>query len=83
MRLVPPYIESLEPERARKPTAELQKEPGLKRVVKLASNVTPWVRHPSRSRSSNIITPIFTFIRTADSICAKFWLTITTSNRET
>ena len=83
MRLIPPYIESPELYRPGKPTDELKEEPRLERVVKLASNVTPSVRHPSRSRGSNIITPIFTFIRTADSICAKFWLTITTSNRET
>jgi len=41
MRLVPPYIESLEPYRPGKPAAELQKELGLRHVVKLASNENP------------------------------------------
>ena len=41
MRLVPPYIESLEPYKAGKPIAELQKELGLTRIVKLASNENP------------------------------------------
>ncbi|HTY60536.1 MAG TPA: histidinol-phosphate transaminase [Bacteroidota bacterium] len=41
MRLVPPYIESLEPYRPGKPIAELQKELGIAKVVKLASNENP------------------------------------------
>ena len=41
MPLVPPYIESLEPYKAGKPIAELQKELGITRVVKLASNENP------------------------------------------
>jgi histidinol-phosphate aminotransferase len=41
VRLVPPYIESLEPYKAGKPIAELQRELGLSRVVKLASNENP------------------------------------------
>ena len=41
MRLVPPYIESLEPYKPGKPIAELQKELGLTRVIKLASNENP------------------------------------------
>ena len=41
VRLVPPYIESLEPYKAGKPIAELQRELGLTRIVKLASNENP------------------------------------------
>ena len=41
MPLVPPYIESLEPYKAGKPIAELQKELGIKNVIKLASNENP------------------------------------------
>jgi histidinol-phosphate aminotransferase len=41
MRLVPPYIESLEPYKPGKQAAELQKELGLTRIVKLASNENP------------------------------------------
>jgi len=41
MRLVPPYIESLEPYKAGKPIAELQRETGLTRIIKLASNENP------------------------------------------
>ncbi len=41
MRLVPPYIETLEPYRPGKPIAELQRERGLTRIVKLASNENP------------------------------------------
>ena len=41
MRLVPPYIETLEAYRPGKPIAELQKELGLTRVIKLASNENP------------------------------------------
>lgn len=41
VRLVPPYIESLEPYKAGKPIAELQKELGISRVIKLASNENP------------------------------------------
>lgn len=41
MRLVPPYIESLEPYKPGKPIAELQKELGITTVVKLASNENP------------------------------------------
>jgi len=39
--LVPPYIESLEPYKAGKPIAELQKELGIRDVIKLASNENP------------------------------------------
>lgn len=39
--LVPPYIESLEPYKAGKPIAELQRELGLTHVIKLASNENP------------------------------------------
>lgn len=41
MRLVPPYIESLEPYKPGKPIAELQRELGITDVVKLASNENP------------------------------------------
>lgn len=41
LRLVPPYIESLEPYKPGKPISELQRETGLKRIVKLASNENP------------------------------------------
>jgi histidinol-phosphate aminotransferase len=41
MRLVPPYIESLEPYKAGKPISELQRETGLTRIIKLASNENP------------------------------------------
>jgi histidinol-phosphate aminotransferase len=41
MRLVPPYIETLEPYRPGKPIGELQRELGLTHVVKLASNENP------------------------------------------
>jgi histidinol-phosphate aminotransferase len=41
MRLVPPYIESLEPYKPGKPIAELQRELKLDHVVKLASNENP------------------------------------------
>lgn len=41
MRLVPPYIESLEPYKPGKPISELQRELGLKDVMKLASNENP------------------------------------------
>lgn len=41
MRLVPPYIETLEPYKAGKPIAELKKELGLTDVIKLASNENP------------------------------------------
>ena len=41
VRLVPPYIESLEPYKPGKPIAELQKELGIARVIKLASNENP------------------------------------------
>jgi len=41
VRLVPPYIESLEPYKPGKPIAELQKELGITSVVKLASNENP------------------------------------------
>lgn len=45
MRLVPPYIEELEPYKPGKPIAELQRELGLTDIVKLASNENP--RGPS------------------------------------
>lgn len=41
MRLVPPYIESLEPYKPGKPVSELQRELGITRVIKLASNENP------------------------------------------
>lgn len=41
MRLVPPYIESLEPYKPGKPIAELQRELGIRNVTKLASNENP------------------------------------------
>lgn len=41
MRLVPPYIESLEPYRPGKPISELRRELGITHVVKLASNENP------------------------------------------
>ncbi|MGA9120835.1 MAG: histidinol-phosphate transaminase [Bacteroidota bacterium] len=41
MRLVPPYIESLEPYKPGKPISELQRETGLKSIIKLASNENP------------------------------------------
>lgn len=41
VRLVPPYIESLEPYKAGKPIAELQRELGIAHVTKLASNENP------------------------------------------
>ncbi len=41
MLLVPPYIESLQPYKPGKPIEEVQREYGLKRVVKLASNENP------------------------------------------
>lgn len=41
MRLVPPYIETLEPYRPGRSIAEIQKEYGIARVVKLASNENP------------------------------------------
>ncbi len=41
MRLVPPYIESLEPYRPGKAIGEIQREYGISRVTKLASNENP------------------------------------------
>ncbi len=41
LRLVPPYIETLEPYKPGKPIAELQRELGISRVIKLASNENP------------------------------------------
>ncbi len=41
VRLVPPYIESLQPYKAGKPIEEVKREFGLSRVVKLASNENP------------------------------------------
>ena len=41
MPLVPPYIESLEPYSPGKPIQEVQREYGLRRVIKLASNENP------------------------------------------
>jgi histidinol-phosphate aminotransferase len=46
MPLVPPYIESLEPYSPGKQAAELLKEFGLTRVVKLASNENPFGPSP-------------------------------------
>jgi histidinol-phosphate aminotransferase len=48
--LVPPYIESLEPYKAGKPIAELQKELGITDVVKLASNENPLGPAPNALR---------------------------------
>jgi len=45
MRLVPPYIESLEPYKPGKHISELQREFGLTTIIKLASNENP--RGPS------------------------------------
>jgi histidinol-phosphate aminotransferase len=41
MTLVPPYIESLQPYKPGKPIDEVQREYGLKQVIKLASNENP------------------------------------------
>jgi histidinol-phosphate aminotransferase len=41
MPLVPDHIESLQPYRAGKPIEELQRELGLKKIIKLASNENP------------------------------------------
>jgi histidinol-phosphate aminotransferase len=41
MRLVPPYIETLEPYKAGKPISELQRELGITNIIKLASNENP------------------------------------------
>ncbi len=41
MRLVPPYIESLQPYKAGKPIDEVKRELGLETIVKLASNENP------------------------------------------
>jgi histidinol-phosphate aminotransferase len=41
LRLVPPYIETLEPYKPGKPIGELQRELGITRIVKLASNENP------------------------------------------
>jgi histidinol-phosphate aminotransferase len=41
VRLVPPYIESLEPYKPGKPISELQRETGLSSIIKLASNENP------------------------------------------
>ena len=41
LRLVPPYIESLEPYKPGKAIAEVQRELGISKVVKLASNENP------------------------------------------
>ena len=41
VRLVPPYIETLEPYKPGKPIRELQRETGLTSIVKLASNENP------------------------------------------
>lgn len=46
MPLVPPYIESLEPYVPGKHAAELQKEFGLTRIIKLASNENPFGPSP-------------------------------------
>jgi histidinol-phosphate aminotransferase len=47
MPLVPPYIESLEPYKAGKPIAELQRELGITNIVKLASNENPLGSSPA------------------------------------
>jgi histidinol-phosphate aminotransferase len=41
VRLVPPYIESLEPYKPGKPISELRRETGLTNIIKLASNENP------------------------------------------
>lgn len=41
MSLVPPYIETLQPYKPGRSITELQRESGLKRVIKLASNENP------------------------------------------
>jgi histidinol-phosphate aminotransferase len=41
MPLVPPYIESLQPYKPGKPIDEVQRELGLRRVIKMASNENP------------------------------------------
>ncbi len=41
MPLVPPYIESLQPYKPGKPIDEVQRELGLQRVIKMASNENP------------------------------------------
>ncbi|MBI5020274.1 MAG: histidinol-phosphate transaminase [Ignavibacteriales bacterium] len=41
MPLVPPYIESLQPYKPGKPIDEVQREFGIKKVIKLASNENP------------------------------------------
>jgi histidinol-phosphate aminotransferase len=53
VRLVPPYIESLEPYKPGKPIAELQKELGIARVVKLASNENPLGPSPLALKEMN------------------------------
>jgi len=47
MRLVPPYIESLEPYKPGKPISELQRELGLSEITKLASNENPLGSSPA------------------------------------
>lgn len=44
--LVPDYIESLQPYKAGRPIYEVQREFGLERVIKLASNENPWGPSP-------------------------------------
>lgn len=50
MRVVPSYIESLDPYKPGKPIAELQRELGIERVVKLASNENPLGSSPKAIR---------------------------------
>jgi histidinol-phosphate aminotransferase len=54
--LVPPYIESLEPYKAGKPIAELQKELGITNVIKLASNENPLGASPNALKALNAAT---------------------------
>jgi histidinol-phosphate aminotransferase len=46
MQLVPPYIESLQPYKPGKPIDEVQREFGIKEVIKLASNENPMGASP-------------------------------------
>lgn len=54
--LVPPYIESLEPYKPGKPIAELQRELGITKVIKLASNENPLGSSPRALQSMQTAT---------------------------
>ena len=47
--LAPPYIRAIAPYQPGKPISELERELGLKDIVKLASNETRWAPVPRRS----------------------------------